>query len=52
MTIKPIETKRDYQAAMARLEVIFDSKPGTPEGEEFQVLGIVIDKYEMELFSL
>ena len=27
MTIKPIKTKKDYQAAMQRLEVIFDAAP-------------------------
>ena len=52
MTIKPIKTKRDYQAALARLEVIFDSKPGTPEGDELEVLGILIDKYEMEHYPI
>ncbi len=33
MNIKPLKTKKDYSLAMKRLEKIFDSKPGTPEGE-------------------
>lgn len=48
MAVKPIKTKKDYQAAMNRLEVIFDAKPGTPEGDELEVLGILINKYEQE----
>jgi len=52
MNIKPIKTKRDYQAAMARLEVIFDARPGTPEGDELEVLGILIDRYEMEHYPI
>lgn len=52
MTIKPIKTKRDYQAAMNRLEVIFDAQPGTPEGDELEVLGILIDKYEQEHYPI
>ena len=48
MTIKPIKTKKDYQAAIARLEQIFDSKPGSKEGDELVVLGILIEKYEQE----
>jgi HTH-type transcriptional regulator / antitoxin HigA len=48
MTIKPIKTKKDYQAAINRLETIFDAKPGTSEGDELEVLGILIDKYEQE----
>jgi len=52
MVIKPIKTKKDYQAAMARLETIFDAKPGTPEGDELEVLGILIDKYEQEHYPI
>ncbi|MCU7548596.1 helix-turn-helix domain-containing protein [Chitinophagaceae bacterium LB-8] len=52
MTIKPIKTKKDYQAAMERLEMIFDAKPGTPEGDELEVLGILIDKYEQERYPI
>lgn len=52
MAIKPIKTKKDYQAAMNRLEMIFDAKPGTPEGDELEVLGILIDKYEQEHYPI
>jgi HTH-type transcriptional regulator / antitoxin HigA len=52
MAIKPIKTKKDYQAAMDRLEAIFDAKPGTPEGDELEVLGILIDKYEQERYPI
>jgi HTH-type transcriptional regulator/antitoxin HigA len=47
-TIKPIKTKKDYQAALDRLDKIFDAQPGTPQGDELEVLGILIDKYEQE----
>lgn len=52
MTIKPIKTKKDYQLAINRLESIFDAKPGTPEGDELEVLGILIDKYEQEHYLI
>jgi len=52
MTIKPIKTKKDYQAAMNRLETIFDAQPGTPEGDELEVLSILIDKYEQEHYPV
>jgi HTH-type transcriptional regulator/antitoxin HigA len=52
MTIKPIKTKKDYQLAVNRLEQIFDSKPGTPEGDELEVLGILIEKYEAVHFPI
>lgn len=37
---------------MKRLETIFDAKPGTPESDELEVLGILIDQYENEHFLI
>jgi HTH-type transcriptional regulator/antitoxin HigA len=52
MKLKLIKTKKDYNLALARLEEIFDSKPGTAEGDELEVLGILIEKYEDENYSI
>ena len=52
MNIKPIKTKKDYDQALARLEVIFDAKKGTPKGDELEVLGMLIDNYENEKFPI
>jgi HTH-type transcriptional regulator / antitoxin HigA len=52
MVIRPIKTKKDYKAALARMEQIFDAKAGTIEGDELEVLGILIDKYENEHFPV
>ena len=52
MTIKPIKTKKDYQNALERLETIFDAKKGSAEGDELEVLGILIEKYEDEHFPV
>lgn len=46
MTLRPIKTKKDYQNALMRLEKVFDAKPGSPEGDELELLGILIDTYE------
>ena len=50
--MKLIKTKKDYQIALSRLEQIFDAKPGTKEGDELEVLGILIDKYEQEHYQI
>ena len=50
MTVKPIKTKKEYQHAMERLDVLFDSRKGTEEGDELEVLSILIEKYEDEQF--
>ncbi len=52
MNLKPIKTKKDYKNALSRLEAIFDSKRGTVEGDELEILGILIDQYENEHFPI
>jgi HTH-type transcriptional regulator/antitoxin HigA len=52
MKLKPIKTKKDYQQALARLEVIFDAKKGTSHGDELEILGILIAQYENEHFPI
>ena len=52
MKIKPIRNEQDYQKALERLEVIFDAKRGTEEGDELEILSILIDNYENEHFPI
>jgi len=52
MEIKPIKTETDYADALDRLELIFDSKKGSAEGDELEILGILIEKYEDEHFPI
>ena len=52
MPLKLIKTKKDYQDALDKLEVIFDARPGTTEGDELEILGILIDKYEKENYPI
>ena len=49
MRLRPIRTEKDYQRALSRLEQIFDAKFGSKEGDELEVLGMLIDKYEKEV---
>ena len=52
MKLKPIKTEQDYFQALERLEIIFDANAGTKEGDELEILGILIDKYESEHFPI
>jgi len=52
MRIKPIRNETDYQNSLKRLEVIFDAKRGTEEGDELEILAMVIDNYENEKFPI
>ena len=46
MVYKVIKTEDEYKSALKRLEVIFDAEPGTSEGEELDLLSLLIDNYE------
>jgi HTH-type transcriptional regulator / antitoxin HigA len=48
MKYKIIKTEAEYNQAMARLEHIFEAKPGTIEGDELDLLSLLIDNYEKE----
>ena len=48
MKLKPIKTEQDYNQVLERLEDIFDAEPNTKEGDELEILGILIEKYENE----
>ena len=50
--IKPIRNNKEYQNALIRLEEIFNAKAGTNEGDELEVLSILIDTYEKEHFPI
>ena len=52
MNIAPIRNEKDYQNALNRLEIIFDAKRGTEQGDELEILSILIDKYENENFPI
>jgi HTH-type transcriptional regulator/antitoxin HigA len=52
MNIKPIKTNKDYQKALKRLEVIFDARPGTKDGDELDILALLIERYEDEHYPI
>ena len=53
MTItKLIKTDADYRAVMARIETIFDAKPGTPRGDELELLVTLVEAYESNAFPV
>ena len=52
MNISPIRNEKDYQNAIVRLEQIFDAKKGTEQGDELEILSILIDQYENENFPI
>lgn len=46
MEYKVIKTENEYNLAFERLEVIFDARINTPEGDELELLSLLIENYE------
>ena len=52
MKIRVIKTEEDYNQALKRLEVIFDAPVDSREGDEAEILSILIEKYEDEHYPI
>lgn len=52
MELKPIKTDKDYRDALERLEIIFDAPINTKEGDEAEILSLLIENYENEHYPI
>lgn len=52
MNVKPIKSEKDYRNALKRLEVIFDAEVDTKEGDEAEILSLLIENYENEHYAI
>src|SRR5437588_5984867 len=44
--VRPIRTKRDYEAALKEVERLWGAKTGTSDGDRLDVLATLLDAYE------
>ena len=52
MTIKPIKSEADYDKALVRMEKIFDAPADTKEGDEAEILSLLIEQYEQKHYPI
>ena len=52
MEIKPIKTESDYTEALRRIEAVWGAAPGTPEGDELEILVTLADAYERQHYPI
>jgi HTH-type transcriptional regulator/antitoxin HigA len=52
MKLKLIKTAAEYETALARVDELFDSKPGSPLFDEAELLITLVDLYEQEHFKI
>jgi HTH-type transcriptional regulator/antitoxin HigA len=52
MNLKPIRSLEDLTAAFTRLEQLWGAEGGSPEGDELEILALLIEKYEDEHYPM
>ncbi len=52
MDIRPIKTENDYRAALEEVERLFSAVPGSPEGDQLEVLTTLIVAYEEKHYPI
>lgn len=52
MELKPIKSEKDYRDGLERLNVIFDAPIDTKEGDEAEILSLLIENYENEKYPI
>lgn len=46
MEIHPIRNEQDHAAALAKIDQLWDAVPGTPEGDQLEILVTLVEAYE------
>jgi HTH-type transcriptional regulator/antitoxin HigA len=52
MKLKLLKTDKDYRTALNRMEIIFDAPTDTKEGDEAEILSLLIENYENEHYPI
>lgn len=52
MKAKVIKTKAEYEAALGRIEKLMDAAPNTPQGDELDLLSLLVHDYEERIFPI
>jgi HTH-type transcriptional regulator / antitoxin HigA len=50
--IKPIKTEIDYEVALKEIEQLFDSEPGTLNGDRLEILTTLVEAYENRHYAI
>ena len=46
MELKPIHTKKDYQAALAEIERLWNAPAKSPDADKLDILALLVQHYE------
>ena len=52
MTLRPIRTKREHQAALREIEALWEAPSGSPEADRLEVLVLLVEAYERKHYPI
>ena len=52
MTIKPLQTEQDYQAALADIEQLWQAEAGSADAGKLEVLSLLVEVYEQKHYPI
>jgi len=52
MILKPIKTEKDHNEALIRIKVIFDAPEKSADGDEAEMLSLMIENYENKHYPI
>ena len=52
MELKPIRTRREYQAALKHIEALWNARAGTPAADRLEVLALLIEAFGRKHFPM
>ncbi len=50
--LEPIRTEAEHERAMARIDELWGSPTGTPQGDELKALSLLVETYERECYPM
>src|SRR5947209_7835669 len=52
MKPKVIKTKAEHEAALARIDKLMDAAPNSPQGDELELLSLLVHDFEQKKFPI
>ena len=52
MTLRPIRTKREHQAALKEIEALWEAPNGSPEADRLELLTLLVKMYERDHYPI
>lgn len=52
MNLKPIKNENDHKNALKRVDKLWEARPKTDDGDELEILSILVEKYEKDKYNI